>query len=520
MRKLKEVLRLKLQSQLTNRQIAAAIKVSPATVSYYTRAAQQTGLAWQALEELTETELITLITPHCQQRKAVLLEEVSDTQVLDFARIQQEMAHKGVTLQLLWEEYREQYGDKRIPSYSHFCRGYRIYRKQLKPTLRQIHRPGEKCFVDYCGPKIPIYNADNQEVAKASVFVAVLGMSNYTFAKAYASHSIKDWIAANVDALHYFGGSPTLLIPDNEKAGVQKASYYDPDINPAFADFGRYYQLTILPTRPGKPRDKAKVENAVLIVERWIIARLRHQRFYSIAALNQAIAALLVDLNQRAFKRREGSRCSQFIEERAFLKPLPCAPYEWADFGRCKVQLDYHVLVDNHYYSVPSHLLGKTLDYRLTAHSVGLFYQGKSVANHLRGLEKGKATTCKNHMPHAHQQHHQWTPSAFMLFAREIGCHMTKVAEYIMNTQRHPECCLRIHNGFRRLAKHYGSHLLEQACAYAIDHQALRFVHIESILQSKAYLQLQDSGVQSAQLPIEHEHIRGADYFIDPLTVH
>lgn len=509
MKKLKEVLRLKLDAKLTNRQVASAVGISSGTVSHYMTAWRGAALEWSAVASWDDKQLINALLPHCKQRHSADDKHVSQP---NFTKIHQALKQKGVTRELLWEEYKATALPGKYYSYTRFCYYYRQFLKALNPSMRQTHIAGDKCFIDYCGPRIPIYNDKGDVTGKAYIFVATMGASNYTFVTATLTRSLPDWIAANVATLNYFGGVPALMIPDNEKSAVSEACYYDPDVNPTYADFARHYDTAILPTRPGRPQDKSKVEKAVQLVETWVIGKLRHHRFQSVDTLNAAIKPLLEALNDKPFQQLPGTRKSQFEAlDKPALKPLPRDAYEYATFQKATVHLDYHVTVNKHYYSVPQHLIGKKIEVRVTQSAVECLFQGKSVARHQRDDTAGERTTNLNHMPKAHLAHESWTPAQFQYFAEKIGPHMVLVATQLLAQQRNPECLYRIHNGFRQLVKAYGQAALEAACEYALANQAIRYKHIKGILKSGLATQ-KDTGASNTnigKLPQQHEHVRG-----------
>lgn len=514
MKKLKEVLRLKFESNLTNRQISGALGISAGTVSHYVAAFKRASLNWQACQELGDDELILALLPHCKQRhrKPIGARNIEP----DYTKIHQILRKKGINLQLLWEEYKSEQGEKSY-SYSQYCRRYRDYRKTIKASMRQVHKAGEKCFIDYCGPRMPIYGPDNRIAAKAYVFVAALGGSHYTFACATLTRSLPDWISAHVDMLEFFGGVPELLIPDNEKSSTSDACYYDPDVNPTYADFARHYDVAVMPTRPRHPKDKSIAEKAVQFVETWIMAKLRHRRFYTIDELNQAIHVALIDLNNKPFKQLPGTRLSEFHAiDKPQLKALPKHRYELARFHKVKVGSDYHVKSNQHHYSVPHALIHKVVECRVTNKHVEVFYNGQCVARHRGNDTPGGSTTEQAHMPKAHQAHSAWTPSQFIAWSKSIGPYMKAFSEYLVEKSKHPECCYRQHNGFRRLQALYDEHQLESACAYAWRHGAKRFRYIKSILKTGLATDTTHSDASHTKaltLPQDHENIRGPHAF-------
>lgn len=518
MKRLREVLRLKLTAGLSNRAIGRAINISPGTVSNYVRAMSQSGLDWPRVEQLDDQELISLLIPHCSQRSLL----ASPKHPLDCAKIYQELKKKGVTLLLLHEEYQQQYGHEHTYGYSSYCQTFRGWLKQQKPSMRMVHIAGEKAFVDYAGPTIDIYNSLTGETLKAKIFIGVLGASNFTYAEATLTRSIPDWIGSHVRMLHFFGGVPEFIIPDNEKAAVTNACYYDPELNPNYASFASHYQVTILPTRPAKPKDKAKVENAVQVVERWILARLRHHQFFSLSELNEAISRLLIDLNNKPFKKIPGTRATQFaLLDKPLLKALPKTDYHVFDFYSCSVRLDYHIEVEKHYYSVPHHLIGQVVECRISHQLIEIYYQHKRIATHVRSHAIGQATTDIQHMPAAHRHYQQWSPLQFKQWAENIGKSTQRLCEDIIQAQTHPECCQRIHSGFKNLSKRYGNELLEKACHYALAKLPTPgYRSIKSILSTKLYQEVNDAESSKAKktTPILHKNIRGKNYY-DTTTI-
>lgn len=516
MKKLREVLRLHFECKLTNRKIAKALSLSPTTIGSYLLATELAQLQWQEIVELNDAELIERIEPHCQQ----LSQSAKQRKPIDFVTVHNQLKIKGVTRELLHQEYQQNSGSTKTISYTEFCRQYRQFKKTLKPSMRQTHIAGEKIFVDYAGPIVGIYNSETGEVQQAVIFVGVLGASNYTYAEATLTRSLPDWMGSHVRMLEYFGGVSEMLIPDNEKSAVNKACYYDPELNPNYTAFAAHYNTAVIPTRPYHPKDKAKVEVAVQVVERWILARLRHHKFFSLAELNETIARLLEALNDKPFKKLTGSRRSHFESyEKARLKPLPKNRYEFVVIKKVQVNLDYHVEVNEHYYSVPHHHLGKTVEYHLSENSVSLFYEGQRIAIHKRSHTKGGVTTDTDHMPQAHKRHHEWTPDQFARWGESVGHSAFEIANYLIKNKPHPECCYRIHLGLMNLKKKYGASRLEEACKYALSQQLISFTHIKSILQSqvdKAPLAaMNDNEIQreANQTPCRHRNLRGATYY-------
>jgi transposase len=429
----------------------------------------------------------------------------------DWAYVHHELRRPGVTLMLLWEEYRQREPDGY--AYSRWCELYRAWEGRLSPTMRQAHPAGERMFVDYAGQTVDLIDPDTGEVRAAQIFVAAMGASNYTYAEATLTQSLPDWIGAHVRALAFMGGVPAQLVPDNPKVGVDRANWYEPGLNRTYLDLATHYRTAILPTRTRKPRDKAKVEVAVLVVERWILARLRNRRFFSLAELNRAIWELVADLNARPMRRLGVSRRDLFLElDQPALKELPAEPYQYAEWRARRVGLDYHVDIDGHYYSVPHRLIREQLDARITERTIELFCKGERVAVHIRGGRRGRHTTIPEHMPSAHRRYAEWTPARMKREAAKIGPATIALMEAIMKAKPHPEQGFRACLGILRLARSYGSARIEAACRRGNDIGATTYGSIKSILQhglDRAYANEKPPD----RPPIQHRNIRGTGYY-------
>ena len=426
-----------------------------------------------------------------------------------------ELRRKGMTRQLLWEEYAQTHPDNHY-SYSRFTVLFKRWRQCQKLSMRQIHRAGEKLFVDYCGPTLPVINPDTGEVRDAQVFVAVLGASSYTYAEATWTQSLPDWIGAHVRAFSFFGGVVEVIVPDNLKSAVNKACRYDPDLNPTYQQMAEHYRVAVLPARPNKPKDKAKAEVGVQVVERWIMARLRKQTFYTLASLNQAIRGLLENLNRRPFKKRPGSRLSLFEQlDKPALNPLPAQPYAYRHVKKARVHLDYHVEYKQHYYSVPYQLVKEEVMVHAGEKTLAIFHQGQQVALHPRSFQIGGHTTNPNHMAKAHRKHLEWTPPRFLGWAERIGPHTLTVVRHQLESRRHPEHGYRACLGLLSLAKKYSQTRLEAACRRAVHIGGMHYKNIASILSSgmdKVPLEQDNQGKQNS-LPLSHDNVRGSDYY-------
>lgn len=507
MRKVREVLRLKYQGGLSNRDIGHACSLGRSTVADYLSRAAACGLVWPLPVGLDDERLERLLFP--PPPPPALLRPLPEWPVLH-----SELKRKGVTLSLLWEEYKA--GHPEGYQYSQFCEMYRRWRGMLSVWMRQTHKAGEKLFVDYAGQSVDVVDGSTGEVHQAQIFVAVLGASSYTFAEATWSQSLPDWIGSHMRAFAFLGGSPEIVVPDNLRSGVSKPCRYDPDINPTYQDMATHYGVAVIPARVRKPKDKAKAESGVLLVERWVLARLRNRTFFSLAELNLTIAQLLEQLNNRPFKKLPGSRRELFEKlDRPALKPLPSEPYQYAEWQKARVNIDYHVEVDRHYYSVPYQLVGKSLDLRVTSRTLECFHRGRRVASHALSFRKGRHTTLPEHMPEAHRQYLEWTPERLQRWAAETGPSTKELARAIMDSRPHPQQGFRAVLGILRLGKTYGDQRLEAACRRALDIKATSFKSVQSILKNGMDQKPLTKG-RSDPEPITHQNIRGSLYYVEP----
>ena len=507
---IREVLRLT-AAGLSQRQIATSLGLSHGVIGKYQAAARRAGLYWPDSEQLDDPALAhRLFPPAPTHTKGLNKKQLAAP---DFADIHQQLKRKGVTRLLLWEEYRAVHPEGY--SYTQFCVHYQQWKERLHLSMRQTHRAGEKLFVDYCGQTVPIINAATGEVREAQVFVAVLGASNYTFAEATWTQKQEDWIGSHTRAFTFFGGVPALVVPDNLKSGVRRACRYEPLLNESYRRMLAHYSTAALPARPYKPRDKAKVEVGVQLVERWILARLRHQQFFSLFELNLALRHLLTDLNTRPFKKLPGSRCTLFAEkDRPALKPLPAVAYEYAEWRRARVAPDYHIEVERHFYSVPHSLIKREVDVRLSEKSLECFYQGRRVAVHLRSQLQGRHSTQAAHMPQSHRAHLEWTPGRFLTWAHSIGEQTRDLVRHLLTTRPHPEMGYRSCLGLLALAKQYGPERLEAACRRAFALHSPTRTTVLSILKNGLEQQpLPEEEETSAPLIGQHENVRGPDYY-------
>jgi transposase len=505
MRKIIEVLRLKWAQGLSNRQIAGACRIGRPTVAEYLRRANEAGLRWPLPPELDEAALERQLFPPPPSLPA------QARGIPDWSVVHQELRGEGVTLFLLWQEYRAVHREGY--QYSWFCEHYRAWQGKLDVVMRQSHRAGEKLFVDYAGHTVPVVERTTGEICQAQIFVAVLGASNYTYAEATWTQGLPDWIGSHVRSFAFLGGVPQLVVPDNLRAGVNKAHRYEPDINPTYQDMATHYGVTVLPTRVRRPRDKAKVESGVLVVERWILAALRHRIFFSLGELNEAISELLHKLNDRPFKKLPGCRREQFDNlDKPALQALPAEPYVYAEWKKARVHIDYHVAVDGHYYSVPHALIKKQLDVRISQNTVECMYRGKRVASHLRSRLKGRHTTVAAHMPQSHRQAGEWSPERLHNWAANTGPASAKLIETVLASRKHPQQAYRSCLGILRLGKAYGDDRLEAACQRALMLGSHSYKSIESILKHRLDGEPLSEHEELA-LPEDHDNIRGPSYY-------
>jgi transposase len=503
MRKIRDVLRLG-AGGMSKREIAASLSVGATAAGECLRRARRAGLTWPLPENMNDEVLERLLYPLPQTSAEDRRPQP------DWPAIHRELRRPGVTLALLWEEHRAIHTDGY--GYSRFCELYRAWEARLSPSMRQCHVAGARMFVDYAGTTLEVIDGATGEVRDCQLFVAVLGASSYTFAEATFTQRLVDWIGSHVRAFAFFGGVTSQLVSDNLKAGVTKACFYEPAVNRTYAEMAAHYGTAVIPARPKKPRDKAKVEVAVQIATRWIIAKLRHQRFFSLAEINIAIRDLVAQLNDRATRHLGTSRRALFedIEHKA-LKALPVETYIYAEWKQCKVSFDYHVEVERHYYSVPHTLLRESVWVRITAHTVEVFHRGQRVAAHLRSSSQRRHTTLAEHMPSSHRRYADWTPERVARQAGEIGRNTAALIEIILRERAHPEQGFRAAIGIIRLAKSFGGERLEAACERALAIGARSFTSVNSILKNN--LDAKRPAPAADGPAITHSNIRGPRYF-------
>ena len=507
-RKIKEILRLKHVCGLSKREIARSCNVARSTVTDYLRRARAAGVNWPEAAALTEVELQDRLFPTEHLPSSVHRPPPDCEYIYNQLR---RYHNVNLTLTQLWLEYKEKH--PRGYQYTQFCEYYHRWRGKLDYCMRQEHRAGEKVFVDY-SDSLAIVDPLTGELISTQLFVEVWGASNYTYAGATLSQTLPNWIGSHVRAFDYFGCVPRVLVPDNLKSGVNKACFYEPELNPTYAEMAEHYGCAVLPARPHKPRDKAKAEVGVLIAQRWILAVLRQRTFYSLAELNAAIRQCLERLNTRPMRRTGKSRRELFESlDRPNALPLPQRAYEYAEWGKAKVNIDYHIEVDHHYYSVPFQLLRERLDVRLTATTVEAFHKGERVAAHVRSYVRGGHTTLKEHMPPEHRRYAEWSPSRFIQWASKTGAATAQLVEKIMAARTYPEQGYRTCLGIIRLGQHYEPERVEAAAQRALKFNTCSYKSVRAILVAGLDRQTDTEEQPRQATLLLHGNIRGSEYY-------
>jgi len=498
-RMIKDVLRLKLHGGLSHEAIGRSLSISKGVVAKYVSLAAAGGLDWATIAGLSEAEL----------ERRLLGRSADETRVIepDYGRVHVELRRKGVTLTLLWQEYRAAHEGRRTWGFTQFCEHYRTYTKTLRRSMRQQHRAGEKLFIDFAGPTLAL-----EDGTRGQVFVAAMGASSYTYACVTADQTMRSWLGATQRTLRFLGGTPQMIVPDNPKAMIADANRYEPRANDTVLDFARHYDVSVLPARPYSPKDKAKVESAVQVVERWIMARLRHQRLADVAEADAAVTGLLPMLNGRRFQKIDASRASLFASlDAPALRPLPAQPWTWASWKTVSVHIDYHVEIDGHRYSVPHALVGLKLEARISDGLIELLHRGERVAVHARSSRHGGYSTRDDHMPAAHRAHKEWTPERLIQWGATIGPNTAAFVEAMLQRHRHPEHGYRGCLGLLSLSKRYGAVRLEVACGIAIDLNAIYYRHVREIL-ANGRDRVEQAAVTTWVSP-EHDNVRGPGYY-------
>jgi transposase len=500
-RKIKEILRLKWVLELSDRQVAASLNIAHSTVGEYLKRAEQAGLDWEQARGLEEAELKARLFPPRPPGSRKRPEP-------DWPEIAKDLGKKGVTRMLLWDEYLAEHPDG--VGYSQFCERFRRWSKAREtPTLHKPKKVGEEVEVDYAGLTTPVIDPHTGEVTRAEIFVGVLGASGLIYAEAQADQSKPNWTRGHVRMFEFFGGVPRIARPDNLGSGVSEASFYEPDLNPTYHELAEHYGIAVIPTRVKKPKDKGLVENAVQQVERWVLAPLRKQRFFSLEELNRAIRERLTWLNDRPLTGLAQSRRELFEEiEKDALQPLPDYPFAYLEVKQAKVHLDYHVSFEKHQYSVPHPYTRQTVLIRASERLVEIYAGEKRIACHRRCRHRGYSTQ-KEHMPANHRWYLEWSPERFIQWGRQIGPQAEAFIQATLASRRHPEQAYRSCLGILKLADSASPQLLEAACGLALAHEAFSYKAVKRLLETK-----KDAlEASSSPEPIAHEHIRGQHYY-------
>ncbi len=506
MRKIKQILRLKFQAKLIDRATARSVNVSRGTVREYVNRALAADLKnWEDIKGMSDGELERLLFPPCNSKGTS-----KGFREPEWEKIHLELSKKGVTRHLLWQEYFQE-DPSTAYKYSQFCNLYKKWVSKLPAEMVQTYRGGEYLFVDYAGVTVSWTDRETGEEKKAQVFVAALGASSYIYAEAQPSQNIASWIKGHVNALNYMGGVPEVVVPDNLKSGVKSPSYYEPDINPTYDDLSLHYGFAIIPARVGKPRDKAKVETAVQVVERWVLAPLRNRQFFSIEEINEAMRPLLEEVNNRQMKHLGRSRKELFEAlDLPALRPLPGYAFEYAERKKCRVGTNYHVQYDSYYYSVPYTLIKEEVEVRATSKTIEIFHKGLRVASHMRG-GPNRYVTSDSHMPDEHRHRKQkWSPDSFIRWAEQVGPATKKIIIHHLTSKRHPEQIYRVCLGILKLSDKYSEKRLESACSWALSHNIYSYKRIHNILKNRMDKSHTQSVLKATRC---HQHIRGSMYY-------
>jgi transposase len=507
MSKIKEVLALKYVSKLSSRQIATLTGISQSTVSEYCSKFKSLEMEIDVFLALDEVKAQKLFYPKVQSRKTPTAKPHPD-----WNYIHQELKKKGMTRQLLWEEYRQNHPNGL--GITQFKEYYTRFKKRLNPSMRQLHYAGDKLFVDYSGLTMPIHNAKTGEITSAQIFVSVLGASGYTFVHAVADQSTESFIECHNEAFYFYGGVPNQVVPDNLKAAVISNKQGKVQLNSSYADMARHYGVAIVPARPYKPQDKSKAELGVKGIQRWILMRLRHQRFFDIDELNASLSELLDTYNQKVIRHLGKSREELFDSlDQPVLHPLRSNRYIYREYKQVTVGVDYHIQLGCNGYSVPYMYMGKRVDIWYSRHSVTIHYQGKVIAQHARCNNNYEDATIISHMPTAHQyQYEKWNPGRILNWAKEIGKHTTQLMQRIMEERSHPVRGYRSCIAILSFSKTYGKEALELTCKKALAIHTTSVSSIESILKRKTYLQEEKPHIANNLFNC-HENIRGSDHY-------
>jgi len=502
---IKEVLRLKYLGKLSNRKIELLGLASRSAISNYTARFKKSKLTIEEALQMEDEALVVLFYPELKQNQ-----QKSSKPHPDWNYIHNELKKKGMTRQLLWEEYKEQHPDGL--GITQFKEHYARYAKTLNPSMRQIHYAGDKLFVDFSGLTMPIHNAKTGEIHKAQIFVSVLGASGYTFVHAVTSQNTEDFIECHNEAFVFYGGVPNQVVPDNLKAAVISNKRGNVKLNESYADMGRHYGVAIVPARPYKPQDKSKVELGVKGIQRWILMRLRNHTFFDINELNDAIGKLIDAYNNKVIRRLGKSRTELFDKlDKPVLHPLRANRYLYRQYKNAKVGVDYHIELDGSGYSVPYAYLGKQVDVWYSRNSVTISCQAEVIAVHPRISQPYQDATIIEHMPKEHQYHYEkWNPGRILNWAVSIGNSTTELMKQIMEARSHPVRGYKSCMAILSFSKTYGNEALELTCAKALEINTHSVSSIESMLKRKTYLQDETAEAVNSDVLNTHDNRRGA----------
>lgn len=497
-RKIREVLRLHHEAGLSNRAIARVCRVSNSTVGEYLARAEKAGISWPLPGELKEKELYRQLFP--EKAKPVVTRPMPK-----WDDVHRELSKRGVTLTLLWKEYRDEHPDGY--GFTQFREYYQQWNQSHTNTMRLPRKAGEEMEVDYTGMSLPITNPETGEISQAQVFVAALPASNYTYAEAQPSQELAHWLGGHVRAFAFFGGVPKTVCPDNLKSGVKTPNRYEPELNPSYQEMAEHYQVAVLPARVKKPRDKAHAENAVQNVERWVLAPLRNRTFFSVGEANRAIAPLLQSLNEKEMAHLGKSRKEVFEElDQPALRPLPERPYEFAVWKNAKVNIDYHIVFEGHYYSVPHTLVRKEVQIRATETMLAIFHHSEQVAIHPRSPHQGRFTTRIEHMPANHSFILNADQDWFLKEAAKIGPQTTSYITALLKSRLFPQHGYRSCLGILNLARKYPAPQIEAACQILLPAGLLSYRDVHAELERLS------ANPSTPTLPA-HENVRGNTYY-------
>lgn len=500
MRKIKEVLRLHFEAKISQKKISDVTGISRCTVQQYIMKFTAAGLSWPL--DLSNDDLERKLFSGNKSK--------NNRQAPDYLNLLQEIRKPDATLAVLWEEYKQLHPDGY--QYSYFCDLFNAYRGKLNYSMRQEHKAGEKTFIDFGDSPLKIINFQTGTETSTKIFVSVWGASNYMFAKSCLDEKLPTWIKLNINALEYFGCCPRAMVPDNLKSAVSKASRYEPDINPTYAEFAEHYGTVIFPARPYHPKDKSKAENGVKLAKRWILFRLRNEKFYSLNDLNMAIGILLKEFNKRIMKKFQKSRKELFeLLDKPHALKLPDSPYDFAEWKKAKVQFNYHVSYDLHNYSVPYTFIHKEVDMKATSTLIEIYCNGQRICSHIRSSKAHGYTTVVEHMPPSHQKYLEWTPDRILQYAEKYGQSVKALVQKIMESRKFPQQAYKSCLGIIRLENKYSADRLNLACQRALEYRAYSYNSVVNILQKG--LDKQITLAQANTVVINHENIRGANYY-------